>query len=60
MDNYPGVLRVMKSTAKKLEKDGTWRKIYETQLRDLVGRGFAREVSAKEIDEWKSGGGRTY
>ena len=60
VDNYPGVLRVMNSTTKKLEKDESWRKVYETQLRDLVGRGFAREVSAKAINDWKSSGGKTY
>ena len=34
VDNYPGVLRVMNSTTKKLEKDETWRKAYVTKLRD--------------------------
>ena len=50
IDNYPAVLRVMNSTTKKLEKDKSWRKVYESQLRDLVGRGFAKEVSAKRQD----------
>ena len=50
----------MTSTSKKLEKDMSWRKVYETQLRNLVGRGFAREVSAEKIDDWKSEGGKTY
>ena len=34
VDNYPAVLRVINSTAKKLEKNELWRKVYETQLRD--------------------------
>ena len=38
VNNYPAVLREMNSTKKKLEKDETWSKVYETQLRDLVGR----------------------
>ena len=58
--NYPAVLRVMNSTAKKLEKNVSWRKIYETQLSDLVKKGFAREVSVKEVEDWKLKGGKTY
>ena len=34
VDNYLAVLRVMNSTANKLEKDETWRKAYVTKLRD--------------------------
>ena len=60
VDNYPAVLRVMNSTAKKLEKNELWRKVYETQLRDLVKRGFAREVFAKEVEDWELKGGKTY
>ena len=60
IDNYPAVIRVMESTARKLEKSPSWRKIYETQLKDLVGRGFAREVCQQEIIDQKKKGGKTY
>ena len=42
--NKSAVLGVMNATAKKLGKDPTWRQVYETQLKDLVSRGFARDV----------------
>ena len=60
IDNYPAVIKVMDSTAKKLKKDPSWRAIYENTLKDLVGRGFAREVSNEEILNYKSKGGKTY
>ena len=54
--NKSAVLGVMNATAKKLGKDPTWRKVYETQLNDLVSRGFAREVEDDEILESKDKG----
>ena len=50
----------MNATAKKLDKDQNWRAVYETQLRDLVNRGFAREVEEEEIRDHKKNGGKVY
>ena len=60
VENKPAVLGVLNATAKKLEKDPTWREVYESQLRDLVSRGFAREVEEEEILEHKKKGGKIY
>ena len=60
VENKPAVIGVMNATAKKLDKDPSWRSVYETQLRDLVKRGFAREVSEKELTDWTSSGGKIY
>ena len=54
--NKSAVLGVMNTTAKKLVKDSTWRKVYETQLNDLVSRGFAREIEDEEILESRDKG----
>ena len=54
--NKSAVLGVMNTTAKKLGKDPTWRKVYETQLNDLVSRGFAREIEDEEILESRDKG----
>ena len=56
--NKSAVLGVMNATAKKLGKDPKWREVYETQLKDLVSRGFAREVEEEEIIK-KRGKGQT-
>ena len=37
-----------------------WREVYESQLRTLVEKGFAREVSAADIKAWEQRGGKTY
>ena len=60
VENKPAVLGVMNATAKKLDKDQNWRAVYETQLRDLVNRGFAREVEEEEIRDHKKNGGKVY
>ena len=60
VDNKPAVLGVMNSTARKLNKDPSWKEIYETQLKELLEKGFAREVSDDEIKKWKETGGKTY
>ena len=59
-DNYAAVHGVMMSTARKLNKNPDWRKIYEDQLKDLVSRNFAKEVSSQELNNWKQKGGKTY
>ncbi len=60
MDNKAAVLGVMNSTKRKLDKDPTWKEVYETQLRDLIKKGFAREVLDEEIVNWKKNGGKVY
>ena len=60
IDNKPAVLGVMNATARKLSKNPAWRNIYEAQLKDLVARGFAREVSEEEIKAWEKKGGKIY
>ena len=59
-DNYDAVHGVMMSTTRKLNKTPEWRGIYEGQLKDLVSRGFAKEVSSQEISDWKQNGGKSY
>ena len=49
--NKSAVLGVMNATAKKLAKNPTWRQVYETQPKDIVSRGFAREVKDEELLE---------
>ena len=60
VDNKAAVLGVMNSTKRKLDKDPTWKEVYETQLRDLIKKGFAREVLDEEIVNWKKNGGKVY
>ena len=60
IDNYQAVLGVMNATAKKLDKDPEWRKIYEDQLKDLTKNKFSREISEEELDEWINNGNKTY
>ena len=45
---------------RKLSRDPTWKAVYESQLLDLVTKGFAREVSQTELDNWVSNGGKIY
>ena len=51
VDNRAAVLGVINSTMRKLCKNLKWREIYEQQLLDLQERGFAREVSEKELSD---------
>ena len=37
-----------------------WKEIYETQLKDLIKNGFAKEVSEEELKGWKMKGGKVY
>ena len=50
----------MNSTKRKLGKDPLWEEVYENQLKDLIKRGFAREVPDDELVDWKKEGGKTY
>ena len=59
-DNREAVHGVMLSTIKKLNKDPSWRDIYEGQLKELVDRKFAREISNKELEDWKLKGKKSY
>ena len=58
-DNYMAVFGVMQSTARKLEKNEEWRRIYEKQLLDLVENRFAREIRDEELIQWKRDGLKT-
>ena len=60
IDNKPAVLGVMNTTKKKLAKDPQWESIYEAQLRELLDKGFAREVTEAELNSWINGGGKVY
>ena len=60
IDNYPAVLGVMSSTAKKLDKDPEWRNMYENQLKDLIENKVAREISEEELDAWSKAGNKCY
>ena len=59
-NNFPAVLGVMNSTARKLDKNIEWRKIYEKQLLDLVQCKFAREISVSELSSWQENKLNTY
>ena len=59
-NNVGAVYGVMNATKRKLQKDPHWEDVYETQLRDLLRRGFAREVSEEEFSKWKEDGGIFY
>ena len=60
VDNKPAVLGVMNATKRKLQKDPSWEDVYETQLKEFIERGFAREVSQKELSSWIDDGGKFY
>ena len=60
VDNKPAVLRVINSTKAKLNRKPDWRAVYEKQLKDLLDRGFAREVPEKELQDWICKGGKMY
>ena len=60
VDNKPAVIGVMNATKRQLQKDPSWEDVYETQLRELIQRGFAREVSQKELSSWIDDGGKVY
>ena len=59
-NNLPAVMGVMKATKRKLAKDPSWEAVYETQLKDLISRGVAREVPEDELESWKASGGKAY
>ena len=59
-DNYKAVHATMNSTARKLEKDPLWRKVYEEQLLDLTRNKFSREISMSELNVWKNQGKKAY
>ena len=59
-DNKAAVAAVMHATEKKLRKNTEWRDVYELQLRTLLEKGFAREVTIDEIKAWELKGGKTY
>ena len=60
VENKAAVIGVMNATLKKLERDKQWRAIYEQQLKDLLKKGFAREVPDSEIEEKRKAGFKIY
>ena len=60
IDNKAVVAAVMNATKRKLSKNPEWREVYESQLKTVVEKGFAREVSIDEIKAWEAKGGKTY
>ena len=60
INNQPAVLGVMNSTVKKLAKDPVWENTYNEQLRNLIDKNFAREVSEEELSNWIADGGSIY
>jgi len=60
VNNKSAVLGVMNSTLRKLERNQSWKEVYENQLKDLISKGFAREVHDDELDDWVQNGGQTY
>ena len=45
VNNKSAVLGVMNATKRKLSKDLAWEEIYKKQLKDLIQRNIAREIS---------------
>ena len=60
VDNFDAVHRSVLSTARKLGRNPGWREIYEDQLKEIVGRKLAKEVSLQELSNGKQRGGKTY
>ena len=42
IDNLPAVLGVMQATKCKLKKDPHWEQVYESQLQELINKGYAK------------------
>ena len=59
-NNKSAVLSFMNSTKRKLRKNPLWEEVYENQLKDLISRGFVREVTEDELVDWIKEGGKTY
>ena len=49
VDNLPAVLGVIQATKCKIEKNLYWEKVYESQLQELIDKGYTKEVSDKDI-----------
>ena len=60
VNNRPAVTALMYATEKKLLKNPEWRSVYEEQLRTLIDKGFAIEISESDIKTWEQSGGSTY
>ena len=59
-NNLPAVIGVMNATKRKLQQDPEWEDVYEAQLRTLIDKGWAREVSDSELQGWKDAGNPVY
>ena len=55
-NNKPPVLGVIRATKRKFKQDPAWEEIYESQLQALVKKGFAKEVTNEELEDWTACG----
>ena len=60
INNKRAVTALMHSTERKLLKNDEWRAIFEQQLRVLIEKGFAKEISETDISAWENSGGTVY
>ena len=51
VNNKSLVLGGMNATKRKLRKDTVWEEVYEKQLKELIDRGFAKEIKELELDK---------
>ena len=51
-ENYRAVKAVLFSTLRRLDRDESWRTIYEGQIFEMLERGAARKLSESEINSW--------
>ena len=59
-NNLAAVIGVMKATKRKFQQDPDWENVYETQLKALIERGFAREILDSDLQKWKDDGNPVY
>lgn len=51
--NYVAAFAILRRLERNLLKDPEWRKVYSTQIQDMIDRKAARLVSQEELDKWK-------
>ena len=59
-NNKVAVLGVMNATKKKLKLDPVWEETYDAQLKALIEKDYAREISDKELHDWVDQGNQIY
>ena len=53
IDNYKAVKGVLMSTLRRLRQDPEWKRIYSSQIDEMVARGAARKLTREEFMNWK-------